>query len=129
MRLSIRVPEGEVVSLDVRSVKARDAGGEFMLLPRHVDFLTVLQPCIVSYRGLDRSERYVAVDGGLLLMERGVVAIVTREAVAAAGPDSAGDAVADLVRTRREQEEAASRAFADLAASLIAELPKVRGAR
>lgn len=129
MRLDLRTPDGPVVQLPVRAVKARDASGEFTLLPAHAPFVTVLEPCILIYRLIEGGERYAAVDGGILLLEGGQVTVVTRDAVRAESMQSAGDAAAGMLRTRGEREAEAVKAFADLTRTLVRELPALREGR
>lgn len=129
MRLDLRTPDGPLINVPVRAVKARDATGEFTLLPAHAPFVTVLEPCILIYRQAEGGERYVAVDGGLLLLESGQVTVVTRDAVGAESVESAGDATAGMLRARGEQEVEATKAFADLTRTLIRALPALEEGR
>jgi F-type H+-transporting ATPase subunit epsilon len=129
MELDLRTPDGSLLQTTVRAVKARDASGGFTLLPAHASFLTALEPCILTYRPAEGSESHIAVDGGLLIVEGGTVTVVTRDAVPAESVETAGDAVAAMVENRQRQEAEASRAFSDLAASLIRELPILGASR
>lgn len=122
MMLDLRTPGGPVVQEPVLTVKAWDASGAFALLPAHQPFVTVLEPCILIYRPEGGGERYVAVDGGILLLEGGQVTVVTHDAVPAESIESAGDATTGMLRARGELEAEATEAFADLTRTLVREL-------
>jgi F-type H+-transporting ATPase subunit epsilon len=94
------------------------------LRPGHEDFLTVLIPCVVRYRPEQGVERFAAVDGGVLLLERGRISIATRDAVVADQIDRVADAAAAMLAARREKEQAARSGFAELEITLLRELRK-----
>jgi F-type H+-transporting ATPase subunit epsilon len=122
LSVEIRVPNGVVLQREIAALQARDASGSFGLLPGHEDFCTVLVPCVVGIRDQEGRESYAAVDGGILLLERGHLAIVTQDAVTADRLEDVATAAAAMVQERRGQELAARAAFADMVASLLQEL-------
>ena len=68
------------VAKTVDSLRAEDSSGSFGVLGMHQDLLTILRPCIlICTRG--EAESYVAVDGGILRVEKGTVTVASREAV------------------------------------------------
>lgn len=125
LSLEIMKPDGCLLRMDVRSVQAVDATGSFGLCPGHEDFCTALVPSILTYRDDAGIDHYVAVDGGVLLLENGHVAIATREAVPSDDLDDVSVAVASLLRARRESEQAATVTFNKLVAELLEQLPHV----
>jgi F-type H+-transporting ATPase subunit epsilon len=125
LTLEIVVPDQTVLDTTVRSVKAVDATGSFALLPGHENFCAALVPSILTYCDADDVERYVAVDSGVLLLEGNRVSVATREAVASNDLEGLADALASMVRARREQEQAASKSFARLVAQLLQQLPQM----
>jgi F-type H+-transporting ATPase subunit epsilon len=124
LELEILVPDHAVVQDRVISLQAADASGRFGLRTGHEDFLTVLVPCVVRYQPEQGPERFAAVDGGVLLLERGRVAIATRDAVVADRIDRVADAAAAMLAARREREQAARSGFAELETTLLRELRK-----
>ena len=122
MDLEILVPDGFVVQAKVVALQAADASGRFGLWPNHERFLTVLVPCVLTYREEGNRESFAAVDGGVLLSEQNRVSVVTRDAVIAPRLEEVADAAAAMLRTRREQERAARVEFAELEARLLTEL-------
>jgi len=79
LTLEIITPSGGVLKT-VDSLRAEDLSGSFGMLARHMDLLTVLRPCILIYTQSGR-EGYVAVNGGILRVEKGAVTVASREAV------------------------------------------------
>ena len=121
MELEIMVPDGVVVQTRISALSAANASGRFGLLPRRQKFLTLLVPCVLSFREADGRERYAAADGGALLMTKGRVSIVTREAVVADRLDEVADAAESMLEARRKHEETARAEFAGLRARLLRE--------
>ena len=95
-------------------------------VPGHERFVTLLAPCVLSYRDEQGRERYVAADGGVLFLEQDRVAVVTREAVAADRLDEVADAAAAMLEARRQRERAARTEFAELQLSLLRQLREVQ---
>jgi F-type H+-transporting ATPase subunit epsilon len=131
MNLEILVPDGVVLDIPIRGLRAADTSGMFGLWPNHEDFATLLVPCVVSYRDEDNHEHYAAVDGGVLVMRSQTefgnekrVSISTREAVLADRIEAVADAAAAMLAARREEESTARAEFAELQAALLRELPK-----
>jgi F-type H+-transporting ATPase subunit epsilon len=50
LRLDIVTPHGRVLSEDVDEVATTGSEGEFGVLPGHVNFVTTLKICMLSYR-------------------------------------------------------------------------------
>lgn len=94
MRLTVSTPLAVVVDADdVAHVRAEDRTGAFGILPRHADFLTVLDVSVITWRNGGGKEHYVAIRGGVLEVRQGdTIAVASREAVP-------GD---DLVRLESE---------------------------
>jgi F-type H+-transporting ATPase subunit epsilon len=124
LELEILVPDRMIVRTQVVALQAADARGWFGLRTGHEDFLTVLVPCVVRYQTAEGPERFAAVDGGVLALEGGRIAIVTRDAVLAERLDRVADAAAAMLQARKEKEQAARSGFADLETTLVRELRK-----
>lgn len=126
MELEILVPDEVIVRTRISALSAADASGRFGLLSHHQRFLTLLAPCVLSFREEDGSQRYAAADGGVLLLEKNRVSIVTREAVVAEALDDVAAAAESMLEARRLHEKAAHTEFAALRAMLLRELGGVR---
>lgn len=124
MNLEILVPDGVVLDTPIRGLRAADASGLFGLWPHHEDFATLLVPCVLSYRDEEDCEHYAAVDGGVLVLQRGQVSVGTREAVLADRVEEVADAAAAMLAARRQEERTAREEFAELQSSLLREMHK-----
>jgi len=129
LHLEILVPDSVVVRTNVKSVQAADASGRFGLLPGHEPFLTLLVPCVLLYREEDNRERYAAIDGGVLSLEKDRVSVVTHEAITADRLEEVADAAASMMQSRREREKLARTEFAELQSALLQELHQVEQTR
>lgn len=82
MRLVVLLPHRVELDTEVAAVGAEGIHGTFTMLPRHLDHVVLLVPGILSYRPADGGgERYVAVDGGVLVKVGSDVRVSTGSAV------------------------------------------------
>ncbi|MBN1312328.1 MAG: F0F1 ATP synthase subunit epsilon [Anaerolineae bacterium] len=83
MNLKISLPTGLLYEGQVRKVSAEAANGSFMMLPRHIDFVTYLIPGILFFdtAGEEPEEIFFAVDEGILVKRGPDVWVSTRNAV------------------------------------------------
>lgn len=125
LELEIMVPDGVALQARAQSLRAADASGQFGIHPGHEPFLTLLSPCVLTYREETGVERYAAADGGVLLLENNRVSVVTREAVVAERLEEVAAAAAAMLATRREMEKTARAEFIELQTTLLKELRKV----
>jgi len=123
--LEILVPDGVALKARVVNLRAADASGQFGVRPGHEAFLTLLVPCVLSFREENGRERYAAADGGVLVVEKDQVSVVTREAVIADRLEEVADAAAAMLEARRRTERTARAEFTELQSSLLRELHKV----
>jgi F-type H+-transporting ATPase subunit epsilon len=122
--LRILVPDAVVLDTRVTGVQAADSTGRFGLRAGHELFVTVLSPSLLVYADAAGRERYAAVDGGVLLVERDQVSVVTQEAVLADRvEDLAAKAAAILDFHRREQRRALAE-FHELQVALVEQLAR-----
>ncbi len=91
---------------EVIHLRLKDATGFFGIMKSHADFLTVLVPCLGYYRDSDDKEVFLAVDGGILAVRRGVVVLTSREVFE--GEDSKDlSEIIESTMMRRDQSEVA----------------------
>ena len=109
MRLLITTPVAIVVDqADVISLRAEDESGGFGILPGHADFLTALTLSVVTWRSVERHQRFCAVRYGLLSVHQGKeVAIATREAVVGSDLQHLEQVVLAEFRRATEEERVA----------------------
>lgn len=126
MKLEILVPDGVVLDAPIRSVQAADASGRFGLWPDHEPLVTVLEPCLVSFRDAEDRERFAGLDGGVLVAEGDIVSIACREAVVADRLEEVADRVGGMLRDRRLRERTARGEFAELQTTLMRQLKQAQ---
>ncbi|MBD3308113.1 F0F1 ATP synthase subunit epsilon, partial [candidate division KSB3 bacterium] len=68
MKLRVLLPTRVLLDEEVTKVTAEAENGMFGILPRHVDFVTILVPGIVSFE-IDGKEEFLAVDEGVLVKQ------------------------------------------------------------
>ena len=60
--------------------RAEDQSGSFGILPRHIEFLTILEPSI-AIAVIDGNEEYFAFNGGILSFKKEMLTVTTKEFV------------------------------------------------
>lgn len=122
MRLTIAIPNRIAVDEPVAKVSARGRHGAFTLLPRHLDYVVLLEPGILTYAGDDGTERYVAVDGGVLTKTGPDVRVSTLAAVPGDRLDDLERTVADTFRRLDETEQSTRLAQARIENQVLHEM-------
>jgi F-type H+-transporting ATPase subunit epsilon len=82
MNLLILLPDDVLLEQEILQVTAESPAGEFCLKQRHIDFVTVLVPGILTYIDEEDNENFVAVDSGILVKRGQQVSVACRHAVA-----------------------------------------------
>lgn len=121
MRLAVALPHRIAVYEPVQKVRGEGLHGSFTLLPRHLDYVILLQPGILSYLDAGGREKYVAVDGGVLTKVGERVRVATTAAVQGELADLQ-QTVTETFRQLDEREQAARRAQAHIETHLIQEM-------
>lgn len=80
MNLKIVLPSKVLVDTEVDEVVAEGGEGSFGLLPRHVDYTSVLRQGILSYVDVRNGNWSVAVDEGILVKQGDNVTVAVRNA-------------------------------------------------
>jgi F-type H+-transporting ATPase subunit epsilon len=115
MKLDILLPSHRLLHrTDVLRIVAETADGSFGLLPRRRDCVAALVPGILSFETAADGERFVAIDGGVLIKAGAEVEVSVRRAMLGA----------DLGRLRGAVERE-FRAEDELARSLRAAMDKL----
>jgi F-type H+-transporting ATPase subunit epsilon len=98
--LDIVTPHGKVLSEEVDEVTTTGGEGEFGVLPGHVNFVTTLKICILSYRKGDET-KFVFINSGYAEVTQSSVIILADSA-------ELSDAI-DIERAREARERAEER--------------------
>jgi F-type H+-transporting ATPase subunit epsilon len=80
MKLRVLLPTRVLLDEEVTKVTAEAENGMFGILPRHVDFVTILVPGIVSFE-INGKEEFLAVDEGVLVKQGEHLLVSVRDAV------------------------------------------------
>lgn len=81
MRLKLVLPARELIDLPVDRVSAESDYGTFTILPNHIDFATILTSGLLSYRPVEGTEEYLAVDEGVVVKTGDQVLVSTSNAI------------------------------------------------
>lgn len=117
--LRIVLPTRILVDETVTKVSADGTHGSFTILPRHVDFVATLVPGLISFQRADGSERFVAVDGGMLVKHGAEVLVPTRRAVISDDLDALRSTVEREFMAEDARERHARRVVARLEADFV----------
>jgi F-type H+-transporting ATPase subunit epsilon len=83
MHLTVNLPTERIVNERAVHIAAEGPEGHFTLLPRHIDFVSLIVPGILSYQSQDDGrDRYLGVDEGVLVKCGSRVRVALRDAVA-----------------------------------------------
>jgi F-type H+-transporting ATPase subunit epsilon len=81
MTLKVLLPTHVMVEREVSEVTAEAENGSFTILPRHIDFVSILTPGLLSYQVEEEGEIFLAVDEGVLVKCGSEVRVSTQDAV------------------------------------------------
>lgn len=119
MDLRILLPEKTYWQGKVKKIVGEAIDGFFCLLPRHVDFVTIMTPGIFFALTEKEEDAYLAINEGILIKVNDQVTLSTRSAVK-------GDNLGDLKKEVEEnfikinqQEEGARSALQKLEADFV----------
>jgi F-type H+-transporting ATPase subunit epsilon len=119
MKLKVLLPTEILVDEAVTKVTAEAVNGSFCLLPKHIDFVAVLVPSLLSFEDAERREVFLAVDEGVLVKQGRDVLVSTRNAVR--GPELG--TLREIVETRfkvlDEREKVVRSAVTKIEASFV----------
>ncbi len=119
MRLKLLLPTEILIDEEVTKIIAEAENGSFCLLPRHIDFVAVLVPGILSFVTPEGKEEFAAVDEGILVKVGPDVLVSTRSGVRSAELGKLKQTVVEEFRVRSEREKKALSAGARLEADIV----------
>lgn len=101
MRLTVLTPMTTIVDrTDLFQVAGRDASGAFAIREGHGDFITILEPSVLTLRDHAGRDTYCAVDGGLMRVAHGRITVAAPQAEAG----EALDPLVEHIRARAAEE-------------------------
>ncbi len=102
-------PTGIVYEGPVEQAIAIGAKGEFGVLPNHINFITALNPGVITLKLGDGSTTEYLLTGGLAEVKEGVMTVLASEAI----PVAAVDPVAAAPEVQAAEEKLAHMSFYD----------------
>jgi F-type H+-transporting ATPase subunit epsilon len=129
MNLKILMPSETLLDQAVAKITAEGIDGAFCLLPRHVDFVSVLDKGLLSFVTPDGEEIFVAVDEGILVKQNRQVLVSTRYAVRGPQLGHLRDVLEKRFRQMDEREENARRAMAKIEAGFVRRFLEIQKAQ
>ncbi len=119
MRLKVVLPTDIVIDKEVIKVIAEAENGSFCLLPRHIGFVSVLVPGLLSYVCPGGQEEFIAVDKGILVKCGPDVVVSTGQALVGADLGMLKRAIEKKFNLMDERQKKANSAVAKLEANLV----------
>jgi F-type H+-transporting ATPase subunit epsilon len=119
IQLTVSVPSAVLLEVEAAQVTAEAVNGSFCLLPRHVDMVTALVPALLGYVTPAGEERFVAVDGGVLVKCGPQVLVSTPHAVVGGSLGTLRAAMAERFGRLDEREHRAHAAVRKLEAGFV----------
>lgn len=119
MKLVIILPTRVLCETAVTRVVADAENGSFCLLPRHIDTVMALARGLITFVDTQGTERFAAVDGGILVKCGDVVWVIAQRVVIGDQLEDMQRTVADEFRIVGERERLARSAMARLEAGLV----------
>lgn len=119
MRLKVFLPTEILIDEEVTKVIAQGPTGSFALLPRHIDFVSMLVPSVLIYARADGAEHFLGIDEGILIKHGADVRVSTRKALRGDDLSALREAVREDIVELDEHERAARSALARLEAGVI----------
>ena len=119
MDLRILLPEKTYWQGKVKKIVGEAINGFFCLLPRHVDFVTIMTPGIFFAVTENKEEFYLAINEGILIKANDQVTLSTRGAIKG---DNLGDLKKEVEENFlkvNEQEKGARSALQKLEADFV----------
>lgn len=104
MKLKVLLPTQVLLKEEADKISGDAANGSFTILPKHVDFVTILQPGLLYYENQD-GESFLAVDKGVLLKAGEEVLVSVRNAVRAENLEDVRRKVEERYQEMNEREK------------------------
>ena len=129
MKLKILLPAKVLLEEEVEKVTAEAENGFFTILPRHVDFVSALVPSIFSYVTSGGSERYLALDEGILVKQADQLYVSAARAVGGESLEALQETVQNELKVLGESEKKSRAVMSRLEADTLRRFTRMGGER
>ena len=111
LRLKIVTPEGEIFNDDVKSVTFSGEEGEFGVLPKHANLLSLLKPGVIEIEKKDSQKESIAINWGHVKVSEDGTTVLVDSAV-----PLVGESESDIAKAIKEAKELVQKASENKAA-------------
>ncbi len=119
MHLTVLLPRQVYVDEPVARISGEAENGSFTLLPRHIDFVTVLVPGLLSFIDEAGDESFLATDSGILVKVGSQVRVSTRRAARGSDLETLRQIAEEEFSTLDEHERQARAVLLSLEMDLV----------
>jgi F-type H+-transporting ATPase subunit epsilon len=126
MKLKVLLPTEVLLEEEVTKINAEGEHGAFGLLPRHIDFVAILVPGILSYEVEAGQEEFLAVDEGVLVKCGPEVLVSTINAVRSPDLEMLKQTVEQQFRILNDRELKARSALARLQTNFVKRFMEIK---
>ena len=119
MKLIVCTPLGALLQASVTKVIMETLDGYHTLLPKHIDFASVMGPNIVSYTEDNGTEKYIACHHGVVVKKADEVTITVQNAVLGETLDDLKHVIAFEFKQNEEQRKELNTAMTRLELGLM----------
>lgn len=117
--LTILLPNRVLLSVPMNRLGGEATNGSFVVLPRHIDFVTALVPGILYFQQPEEQTRYVAIDDGILVKQAASVWVSVSQAILGDDLDQLAQVADQQFRQLDERQKQAQTALARLEVSFL----------
>lgn len=126
MILKVLSPYEVILEQKISKIVAEGIEGYFCLLPRHIDYVSTLKSSILGYVDLEGSQRYLAVNEGVLTKCGSLVTVSTLNAIEGDSLEELRQKVLTEFIKVDDVEKEVKTALASLELQMFKELMKVK---
>lgn len=119
MLLTIYSPLGTILETQIKKVTFETVNGNYTLLPKHVDFVSAMNPNIVRYVDENKEEKFAACHRGIVVKKGKDVTISVQKAVLSDSVDELSKVIIEDFKKSEEQRKELNLAMARLEIGLL----------
>lgn len=127
MRLKVFTPVGVILNQEVLSVDFQAIDGFWTILPKHVDMVSALRPCVVQYINADGQKNYIACNKGVLVKQGQVISLSTNLAILNDSLETLTQTIKINFKEMEEERKEMNVALSQLELGLTKGLLKLKG--
>ena len=119
MNLKVVLPSNILFECTVSKVIFDGKDGSFCFLPRHIDFVSVLVPSILTFQSQDEGEQYLVHDEGIIVKKENDVVVAVKHGLIANSLGSLKGRLEKEFQDIENQEQKTKKLLVDLEVDFI----------